>query len=92
MTIVPQTIAGTIKVHLESRRPLGYSTVPEGVFVFAEYIYGRRLPMEYPMRSDLGVGNQFPDFELPDQGGNMQNLSQLLRGFPGALIFIRGYY
>ena len=48
--------------------------------------------MEYPMRSDLGVGNEFPNFELPDQDGNMQNLSQLLRGFPGALIFSRGYY
>ncbi len=48
--------------------------------------------MEYPMRSDLGVGNQFPNFELTDQDGNMQNLSQLLRGFPGALIFSRGYY
>ncbi len=48
--------------------------------------------MDYTMRSDLGVGNQFPDFDLPDQGGTMQNLSQLLRGFPGALIFTRGYY
>ncbi|MFQ5848544.1 MAG: hypothetical protein ACE5IQ_12850 [Candidatus Methylomirabilales bacterium] len=48
--------------------------------------------MEYPMRSDLRVDNPFPDFELPDQDGTMRNLSQLLRGFPGALIFIRGYY
>ncbi len=29
--------------------------------------------MEYPMRSDLGAGNQFPNFELPDHDGNMQN-------------------
>lgn len=48
--------------------------------------------MEYPIRSDLRVGNNFPDFALPDQDGNMQNLSQILRGLPGALIFIRGYY
>ena len=48
--------------------------------------------MEYPIRSDLRVGKDFPDFALPDQDGNMQNLSQLLRGFPGALIFTRGYY
>ncbi len=48
--------------------------------------------MEYPIRYDLRVGNNFTDFALPYQDGNMQNLSQLLRGFPGALIFTRGYY
>ncbi len=48
--------------------------------------------MEYPPRSDLRLGGNFPNFDLPDQDGNMQNLSQLLHGFPGALIFIRGYY
>jgi hypothetical protein len=39
--------------------------------------------MDYPMRSDLRIGNQFPDFELPDQTGEARKLSQLLRGFPG---------
>lgn len=44
------------------------------------------------MRSDLKVGNQFPDVELPDQDGKVQRLSKLLRGFPGALVFSRGHY
>ena len=48
--------------------------------------------MDYPMRSDLKVGSQFPDFELPDQDGEARKLSQLLRGFPGVLIFGRGYF
>ena len=48
--------------------------------------------MDYPMRSDLKVGNQFPDIQLPDTDGNPQKLSQLLRGFPGVLIFSRGYF
>ena len=48
--------------------------------------------MDYPMRADLKVGNKFPDFELPDQTGEGRKLSQLLRGFPGVLIFSRGYY
>ena len=48
--------------------------------------------MNYPMRSDLKVGNKFPDFELPDHTGKMVKLTQILRGFPGALFFSRGYY
>ncbi len=48
--------------------------------------------MDYPMRADLKVDNKFPDFELPDHTGQKQKLSQLLRGFPGVLIFSRGYY
>lgn len=48
--------------------------------------------MDYPMRTDLKVGHKFPDFELPDHTGEMQTLSKLLRGFPGVLIFSRGYY
>ncbi len=44
------------------------------------------------MDPDLEVGNQFPDFELPNQDGRMQQLSQLIRGFPTVLIFSRGYY
>jgi peroxiredoxin len=47
--------------------------------------------MNYPMHADLVVGNKFPDFELPDQTGTVQKLSGLLRGFPGVLIFSRGY-
>ena len=48
--------------------------------------------MDYPMRSDLKVGALFPDFELPDQDGAPRKLSSLLRGFPGVLIFGRGYF
>jgi peroxiredoxin len=48
--------------------------------------------MDYPMHPDLKVGNKFPDFELPDHTGEIRKLSQLLRGFPGVLIFSRGYF
>lgn len=48
--------------------------------------------MEYPMREDLKIGNQFPNFELPDHTGETRKLSQLLRGFPGVLIFSRGHF
>jgi len=48
--------------------------------------------MNYPMRADLQVGAKFPDFELPDQSGTVQKLSRLLRGFPGVLLFSRGYF
>ena len=44
------------------------------------------------MRADLKAGNQFPNFELPDHTGTLRKLSQLLLGFPGVLIFSRGYY
>ncbi|MCL7454692.1 MAG: peroxiredoxin family protein [Anaerolineae bacterium] len=48
--------------------------------------------MDYPMRADLKVGAKFPNIELPDHTGELRKLSQLLRGFPGVLIFSRGYY
>ena len=48
--------------------------------------------MDYPMHAELEIGNKFPDFELPDQAGTPRNLSDLLRGFPGTLIFGRGHY
>jgi peroxiredoxin len=48
--------------------------------------------MELPMHPDLKVGNKFPNFELPDQAETPKKLSQLLRGFPGALFFSRGYF
>jgi peroxiredoxin len=44
------------------------------------------------MRADLKVGNKFPDFELPDHSGTTVKLSQILRGFPGVLLFSRGYF
>ena len=48
--------------------------------------------MDYPMHPDLKPGSKFPNFELPDHNGEMQKLSGLLRGFPGVLIFSRGYF
>jgi peroxiredoxin len=48
--------------------------------------------MELPLHPELKVGNKFPDFELPDQTGTPRQLSQLLRGYPGVLVFSRGYY
>ena len=48
--------------------------------------------MDYPMHPDLEVGSQFPDFELPDQDDQVQQLAKLIRGFPTVLIFSRGYY
>ncbi len=48
--------------------------------------------MNYPMHPDLKIGNKFPNFTLPDHTGKKQQLSKLLRGFPGVLIFSRGYY
>ncbi len=48
--------------------------------------------MDLPMRDDLRVGNKFPDFDLPDHTGTRQKLSEILRGFPGALIFDRGHF
>jgi len=48
--------------------------------------------MNYPMHADLVVGAKFPNFELPDHTGEKHQLSKLLRGFPGVLIFSRGYF
>lgn len=48
--------------------------------------------MDYPMRDDLKVGARFPDFELPDYTGKQCRLSNLIRKFPGALIFGRGHF
>ncbi len=45
-----------------------------------------------PMRADLQIGSKFPNFSLSDHGGEPRKLSHILRGFPGVLIFSRGYY
>ena len=47
---------------------------------------------DYPMHPELQIGSKFPDFELPDKSGEMYKLSQLVRGFPTALIFSRGWF
>jgi peroxiredoxin len=48
--------------------------------------------MNYPMLADLQIGAKFPNFAIPDHTGEKHNLSQLLRGFPGVLIFSRGHF
>ncbi|MCD4687089.1 MAG: redoxin domain-containing protein [Anaerolineae bacterium] len=48
--------------------------------------------MDYPMRADLTIGNKFPNFELPDHTDELRKLSQILRGFPGVLIFSHGFF
>ena len=44
------------------------------------------------MRDDLRPGNKFPDIELPNQDGEVVKLSSIMRGFPTAVVFTRGYY
>jgi len=44
------------------------------------------------MRSGLQPGSKFPNFELPDQTGETHKLSQIPKGFPGMLVFSRGYF
>jgi hypothetical protein len=44
------------------------------------------------MRANLRPGGKFPDIELPDQDGVPTKLSSLMRGFPTAVVFSRGYY
>lgn len=48
--------------------------------------------MELPMHPDLQVGRKFPNFNLPDHEGTPRQLSELINGFPTALVFSRGYY
>jgi len=44
------------------------------------------------MRDDLRPGRAFPDIELPDHTGTAVKLSAIMRGFPTAVVFSRGYY
>ena len=44
------------------------------------------------IREDLVPGNKFPNFELPDQDGNVMQLSQFMRGFPTVVVFYRGVW
>lgn len=38
------------------------------------------------------IGQRFPDFELPDQDGQLIKISQLAGKFPLILTFYRGYW
>jgi peroxiredoxin len=44
------------------------------------------------MRDTLRPGQKFPDFELANENGEPTKLSSLMRGFPTAIVFSRGYY
>ena len=44
------------------------------------------------IREDLKPGNIFPDFECPDQNGEMRKLSELMDGWPTVIVFWRGQY
>jgi peroxiredoxin len=44
------------------------------------------------MREDLRPGKRFPDLELPNQDEQAVQLSHLMRGFPVAVVFSRGYF
>jgi peroxiredoxin len=41
---------------------------------------------------NLEIGQRFPDFELPDQDGQVVKLSETVGKFPFILSFYRGYW
>jgi peroxiredoxin len=45
-----------------------------------------------PMREDLRPGKRFPDLELANEDEQVVQLSRLMRGFPAAVVFSRGYF
>lgn len=51
-----------------------------------------RAERRHAVREDLRPGNTFPDFALPDTGGKVVRLSELMGGWPTILIFERGNY
>jgi|SRR5689334_9448764 len=72
------------------------SVVIIGLFVFTIFVEGRRLPAS---KTAPQVGQQAPDFSLPDTNGNEVSLSELLtepvNGSPPKgvlLVFYRGYW
>ncbi len=44
------------------------------------------------MIESLRPGNEFPDIELPDHDEVRRKLSDIMSGFPTAVIFSRGYH
>jgi len=44
------------------------------------------------MRDNLRPGQEFPDIELANDNEERTKLSSLMRGFPTAVVFSRGYY
>lgn len=41
---------------------------------------------------NLSIGQRFPDFELPDQNGEIVKLSELVGKSPFILSFYRGFW
>jgi len=46
----------------------------------------------WTMRENLRPGEKFPDIELVNENDEPTKLSGLMRGFPTAVVFSRGYY
>ena len=44
------------------------------------------------MKDNLKPGEKFPDIELPNHEGEVVKLSSIIRGFPTAVVFSRGYF
>jgi hypothetical protein len=44
------------------------------------------------MRENLQPGEKFPDIELVNENDELTKVSSLMRGFPTAVVFSRGYY
>jgi hypothetical protein len=44
------------------------------------------------VRKNLRPGEKFPDIELVNENDELTKLSSLMRGFPTAVVFSRGYY
>src|SRR5713101_4027990 len=44
------------------------------------------------MKENLRPGEKFPDIELPNHEGEVVRLSSIIRGFPTAVVFSRGYF
>ena len=44
------------------------------------------------MRENLLPGEKFSDIELVNENDELTKLSSLMRGFPTAVVFSRGYY
>lgn len=46
----------------------------------------------FTMRENLRPGEKFPDIELVNENDELTKVSSLMRGFPTAVVFSRGYY
>lgn len=64
---------------------------------YIDYTITRKLILnpkgrKMKLHSDLKPGNKFPNFELPDQTGEVLKLTQRMRGWPSILVFYRGVW